>query len=963
MGSNVSSTIDILKALSKDINNPKFNRYLFLTYSLDDEALEFFPKTNEVMRAIIYFNPEAYRKPKTSESKVIEIETLRNHAKIYCLWGPTDIKCWIGSFNFTIGGLSNNIEWAASFEGELLHPLEIEDIIRNKIRGSVSSDETINQIIDFVLSAINREDPINSDRVFQNKTKGKVLLHNLSTNTLQKCIMRIAEKAEKDLTITYITPFVNKGGIKNFINLFQHKFDLKNLCLCILTNLPNPDYPGPFINSETIQDCKRKFKDFRMLKRKKGREGIFRKDETEIGLYFIHMKLIHISFLNMEGIRENHTIFTSVNLTEEAWGKSVSRNLEIGIWVRDKLDNDTINSFLEDFKAFFSEPDKQELDEIDDAFAISESKRWFEEFWIENIIRERLSFKEDELRLDWNDFLPTLQNIQFMFCFRNIISSESIFENVIPRKEGNIFICSFKMLTEKKNIILERIKLTFDTDLEPPLIGIKKHAIPAFTKWEGDKQYIIFQQDLPIDWTELIVNNQKSLLPTSQKIEFSIVEAIDSLLFMKRAKKLSRTPIFIEVQKQTHFSKNFFKTQAINIVNIENLGKVFEVLFETDDHVDPPFDTIKFQMKDQHFIDPVAVSKSKGRCIYYFRVEDLSGLELTAMTISPYNQYFQNIETQLKFPVCSKGSRIPSPWENAFNYKIAGLGPIQYPLEKLLSPYVNIEVFVDNNLVHSLPYSIKYFYKEDALTYRQPLLHNVNVPITGNEPYSKMLCWGVLETIIDGKTIHILGSPFSYTIKDTAIVDFKIEEQIPISLSIYKTGTNRLKKMLNPIGWIIIDFEKIKFSEGYKIQPTMLELYAWKNLKRIEEIKLSILTHGKKWLLPISQNDLDEKLEYLLILEIKDTRFIDFSANYKTRSYRLIQIRSGLKFRRESPNPCDFPIRNNPLATIHRVELVGFSQSRFDTLNEDQRRLFEVQNKSFLTNLSKGRDILVCFAS
>jgi len=698
-----------------------------------------------------------------------------------------------------------------------------------------------------------------------------------------------------------------------------------------------------------------------MLKRKRGKEGTFLKDGTEIGPNFLHLKLIHISFLNEEGELENHSIFTSANLTEEAWGKTPSGNVEIGLWMRDRSNNEIVHSFIENFEFCFSDPDQQELKMIDDVFNQIESKRKLEEFWIEDLVRERLFLKKNELRLDWSDSLPEIRDLQCTFDFRNIVTGEKLHESVVFKTEDHSFICNFKTLSERKNLVLEYTKLTFDTDFESPGNRIKKHFIADFLLSENSKKYLIIPEDLRSDWNQLIVNDKKYPRAYGQKIELPTINEIRSISFIKKRNKFERTSVYIEIHDQPHLSNDFFENSTISVIELGSLGEFFEVSFKTDSHVDPPFDTIKFLSKDQRCFDPVAVSRSDGKSNYYFQTRELSGSELTAIAISPYDRYFHKKEIKLHFPVVQMISEVSDFWKDLFGHKIIGMRSIQYPLDKLLSPSVSIQIFVQKSQIQNLPScQSKYFCKEDCLTYRQPLLYDLAVPIKCSEPYSKIVYWGVLEIPIEGKVIQLLTTSRNFTIRDTVIKDFDLVEKVPLSFPFFKI------KATNPVGWIVVDSEKVQVSKGHAIQPHLLELQVWKNGKRIEEREFRILSHGKKWLTPILMEELDKSFELLFILQIKDEAFSDFSSIFKVRLYKLIRYHQGLKLRREfPPPPCDFPIRNEPKSALPRfgLEIESFSQQKFRALNRSERELFRFYGKTIVPSLPREKDILVCLTS
>jgi len=949
--------VDLENAFGNDIRNPKFNRFLFLTYSLEEKMLGLLPKGS---KAIVYYNKRASGRLRVTLDTV-RIEDLENHAKIYCMWGSGNIKCWLGSFNLTENGLSKSIEWASSFEGRLLNSLEIEDVVNCTVQTSVSDNQVVNQTIDFISHLVNKETPVLSDRLFQANARGPTILHNVGSNTLRNCLIRITEKAKENLAITYITPFVTRGGIEVFSKLFHPKFSQGKITFHVVTNMPD-SRTSTFLNSQAISDFKMKFKDFKMLKRKAGKGGVLLKDGTEINLNPIHLKLILIEFVNEKDEQESHTIFTSANLTEEAWGESPFGNSEIGVWLKDKSSNETIRKFIDNFKFCFSEPDQQELRKIDEVFDEVESKNKFEEFWMEDLIRKRLLVRKNELILDWNDSLPEIQNLDGILNFRNIVTREKLDENVAFKSKGDSYACDFKILSERKNFVLEYIKLTFDTNFEPPGFRVKKRFIADFTLSENGKRYVV-AKNIRSDCNEVVVNDKKHRLENNRKLQLSTAEEIDSLSFSKIKSESEKSSIYIDVHEQPHLTGSFFENLAIRLLDFKSLGKFFEVTIKTNPFVDPPFDTIEFYASNHNRKEPAAFSKSDTTLNYYFFAQEMSGSELTAKVVMPYDRYFHEKETTLCFPETEKAAEVSYSWREAFGHKIIEMGSINYPINKLLSPSVNIQVYVQKHAQDLPSQQIKYLSKEDSLTYCEPLLYDLTIPIKCKEPYSRVIYRGVFEITIGDRVVQLLSPKHYFIIRDSAIRSFDLmEKEIPQALP-----WSRIKAT-DPVGWISVDSEKVQVSKEIKINRDSFELQVWKNGKRIEEREFRVLDHGKKWLIPILRKDLTKPLELLFVLQIGDEQFSDFASIFRARVYELVSYRHGFKLRRKIPPsslPEDFLIRNEPAAKVPTIRLKteNLSPHKLDHLNWEEKKLFKISEESTILRLPSERDIVVCLSS
>ena len=326
-----------------------------------------------------------------------------------------------------------------------------------------------------------------------------MLLHNQGTDTLSKSISEIVSSAKGKVKINYFTPYMNKTGILNFCDLLSKKTSLSDIEFRTFTNKPNLSYvSGTFLKSEDIQNIKRTLGKFVLLKRKTKNGGTILSDGTEISNDFLHLKLIHISFKNKKGMDEQHSIFTSANLTGSVWART-GDNLEIGLWVRDHVKNLVIDSFIESFSACFSEPDEAELNDIDQTMDEIEQRNNTREVWIEDFLEDRLVLNNDSIKIDWENFLPKIKDIKCKLVLRNLITGEVLEEIVNLKKSTKSFFGKIDCLVSKKNTIIDYLEMVLDTKFKPPEIEIKSDCIKDFLVQREGKFFFQFKNGISND--------------------------------------------------------------------------------------------------------------------------------------------------------------------------------------------------------------------------------------------------------------------------------------------------------------------------------------------------------------------------------------------------------------------------------------------------------------------------------
>ncbi|RLI82466.1 hypothetical protein DRP04_03890 [Archaeoglobales archaeon] len=884
--------INIKDELYRDISSGQFNQFLFVTYTVDPELIEWFPPDSEV--TVCIGNKESYEKMKNNgfSNRNVRFMLTDVHAKIYLMWNHEKIKCWFGSFNFSTRGLFESIEWAAFFEGKLVKEFTVYDVLDRDLTSQLTDNIVINQLLDLINSKLRKKDPSFCDNVFQNSSFEIVLLHTQGTNTLGRCISRVLSKANSDVKITYITPYMNKSGIINFCKLFESQIPLNEVEFRILTNRPEPSsyQEGMFLKSDDLRDLKRKFKEFILLKRKSRDGGTILRDGTEISDDFIHLKLIHISFTNTDGIEERHTIFTSANLTERAWKDG--ENLEIGLWVRDQAKNEVVSKFIENFMACFSEPDEDELKEIDKVIEDLERRKKTDDYWIEDFLKDRLTLDEESVKIKWSPHLPRIHEPICKLYMKNIITGERLEETVKLEKSGEYYIGKIKKLTSLRNNIVDYIEVLLKTDFDPPEKRIKSNYIREYLTQVSDGVIFRLKGDIGKEWDEIVINEEVYSL--NDNIEIKIpnknIHDISSISLRKLKSSAENVRVLIKLEGQQYFGRNFFIGSEASIDKLDGVGKLLKVVINVNDKLDPPFDVIKFTDHDSNPVDYIGFSKEDSNVIYYFKPTS-KYKSLKAEVKAPYNSYFGNESIIIKLPnvgTKSETKLLDVLSSSRFHHELVGIEfQDESAIDKLISEDSKIRIKPDQKLLELFDINqFKYIYKEEALFYKCPKLCSIDDEITPSEPFLRISYWGVVEIKSKDRTIYLLTPKSSFIVRKNLVKELSIDDRrlFPLELPISKMKEDE------PIGWIKIDQNDIKITnELHSNFKEKIQLEVLKNGKRLQLQELPVLRTGQAYYIPMFRGDINTTVDLIFIVKFKedDSYLSNFSWAIQRKTYEI----------------------------------------------------------------------------
>lgn len=903
--------IDIKQHFKDDICSGTFDNFLFFTYSVDPELIEWFPENSEV--AICAREEILSKIRKFKPSKRVTLHVVHNHAKIYLMWNKREIKCWIGSFNFTVGGLSSNIEWAAAFQGRLNQTFYLEDIFDGNIPAQGSDDFIINQVLDFVKNVVRRIDSDVSYR-YLNTDLPLVLLNNQGINTLSECISRLVRKAKGHVKITYITPFLNKSGILGLFRKVRSDIRKKRTEFYVLTNMPNESYDlDTFLSSSDIRNLKKEFRIFRLLKRKVRNGGTILPDGTEISTGFMHLKLVLITS-NVKGHEENHTIFTSANLTRAAW--VIGKNLDIGLLIREPEKNLTIKSFVQQFSECFSEPDSEELKKIDDQLRESAKKKRVKKYWMEDFVQPNLQLRDTKILLRWDHELPEISGVVCKSYYKDLATHCFAEEIVNLKEQKDGFYGRFTLLEERKNLVVDYLEISFKTRFVPPQVKIESDDILAcLGEINGERFFRL--GDIPErdrdEWNQMIVDGRVCAIGTSDKIPLQKKGRIHKILLRRLEQKAAILKVLIEVSNQPHLKGSFFTNARVQVENIPNLDRLVRINLEVNKNVDPPFDTIQFCDPEGNLVEYIGFSKNNNQIQFYF-TRDIPNNTLIAEAGTPYREYFKERTMKIKLPIVSDApvSDIWGILKKPFSFSVKHKPPDDKLITKLISEGCQVMVSPPNELkLHFKNSQLRYLYREVSGYYRSPKVNRLKNPIEIDRPYVKIAYRGIVQCASENRIVSLMTPERSFFVRKKAITEFRVRDisNIPSELPLSRMGQN------DPIAWIVLDVDEIKLTPIEKdfrnhIRKT-IRVDAWKNGKKLEKIVLELLLSGTKFCIPVFKKETGTDVCFDLLISFKEDDIVtsNFAWQLWREKYRLRKKGSNVNIEMEDPRRI-VPIRN-----------------------------------------------------
>jgi hypothetical protein len=958
--------VDIKESIYNDIKNGDFDKFLIFTYRLDPDLFEWFPPKSEIA---ICTNSKEISKTREHKSNFSKIRTcvLNTHAKIYLMWNSKRIKCWLGSFNFT-RGIYRNIEWAAPFEGKLLCSLALEDVLFRDL--SFPSDNMmINQVLSLVNSEIQRKEHVFCDNIFQNANCDLVLLHNRRTDTLSKALSRIVARSDGHVNVVYFAPYISKEGILEFCKCLSDVVKLGEVDFKIFTNKPDLSYDSDtFLKSSDIQDLKTKLRSFTLLKRKIKNGGtlIYGKNSKEhpieISNGFIHLKLIHFSFINKDGSPEYHSIFTSANLTKKVWG-GAGENFEIGLWVRNQHQNEIINSFVDRFSSCFSELDKSELDEIDKVMETIEQKNKTEEYWIENLLENRMQLNSDSITIKWEDYLPKISDVRCVLHLRNIVTGDTFAEDVCLNEKDHSFCGKITSLHSSKNIAVDYVEVILNTSFKPPEIMIKEKYIKEYISSKDKKNFLQIKRDIESNWTEVVVN--KKVYPVMGETEIELPTAqIASISLRKLQNHVEEVRIFIKMKNQPILNGYFFIDTTSLLEKVNDFGELLRIDLKVNDGADPPFDTITFKDSNSNTVDYIGFSKAGFVLSYYFD-PDLKELPYVAVVGAPYDAYFGNESIRLKTLTWTNKSEVDIRSVLAKNppfLEVVGLdlenGTI---LDKFISEKTRVIIKMPCKLLNKFSLDqIKYYCKEDSLFYRPPRPHDLSDELSSLEPYSKVLYWAVIRVTTD-REISFFTSKNSFLVRRSAIVDLPVrdKQKIPKILPLSKIGRD------HPIAWIVINLDDVKLNGADENLRQKIHVEAWKNKNKLPQKVLSVMKAGRVYYIPILKREINTSIELSLVAKFEGNSLLtDYAWFMKKERYDIkAKKNDNVEIRQydTSGSVCELiPIKNEKDSDISELYIEGTfaSGDNVDKIARDDEMIKRINGNKILF-LPKD-DLLIC---
>ncbi|OUJ18313.1 PLD superfamily nuclease domain containing protein [Methanonatronarchaeum thermophilum] len=956
-GSFDSSLIDLGTKFKEDLKSGEFNNFLFITYGIEPGLIEWFPKGSDI--TILTRRQEIEKIINSEYSDKVKTKILDSHAKIYLMWNQKEIRCWLGSFNFTGGGLFSNIEWCSFFTGELEAPLEKSKMEEENFNPNLTDKCEVNQILDFSSSILAKRDPQLTDNLFENSKFPLILLHSDGSNTLKKSIEKIIDdKILKE--IVYITPFFSKEGIMNIIPKGINPEDVE---LKVLTNKPSKrNYDaGNFPRRSKIEELEEKLDNFKLLKRSSKGEGTTLPDGKEIRDGFIHMKFIGVLLESKKGEEEFHSIFTSANLSKKVW-KDKFKSIEVGIWNRDPRVNKKIRTFLEKFKFCFSKFDDEDLEEIDKTLKELEVEEEKKEIWLENTFRDLLTLTKNRLKIEKSASLPKIKDLTCSVFFKNLIDKKQEKEEIVFSEGKDCYSGEMKILEEKKNLVIDFIKINFETNLVEPQKRIKqKHT----------KKYLENIENLKKEWDAVVIDGD----PIS-KFEIPLEyddSNIKNILLRKTGKsKNSKTIILEKIEKQPHFEDGLIEDKKASIKTIQGIGDVYEIEIKTNSSIKPPFDTLGFYNDCGEKIDFIGFSKKNERIFYYFYPE-IQGRELTVKVEKPYKSYLNQETSKIKIPrynanYKSKQDKIKKiELNHTLSHEKYSHIPEKLNENKFISEKSSLKINAPKKDIGNLKDAeLKYYWKEDSLLYNAPQIKSIGQEFKPFNPYSKIYYRGLIQKEHSGRKVNLMTSSRSLKVKKKLIesIDIKMHN-FPRELPLDKLDENSL------LGFLKLGEENITYDTASGILQKKPDIIVYKNGSKLPTKNFETLNSGRVIFIPIFFRDIGRENSFIFIFKFKnDTSYTSNFAWYlKIKKYKISMNGKEKITIEDKTGGSSLPIKKNE-NTKEKIEL-KFNQelskgesSRIKGELEEKNKIYPIDEsfpKKFPIKLKK--DSLLVFKS
>jgi len=859
-----------IASVGEDLRNAmesgEYDRFLIFTYSISEEMLDWFPENSDV--CICTRSSEAADIRESEYGEDIDFRERDTHAKLYLFWNNQEIRCWLGSFNFTESGFSSNVEWSGSFSGDLQIQLPLAKITEGNLPSVVTDDEMVNQVTDFANTILTHRQPKHADNIFDNLPQESVLVHTEYSNTLKRAVTRILSEATS-ATIRYYTPFINKSGVEEFASRFPEMLSKQDVSFEAYTARPEQAIgdQGTYIRSSHVNQLNRDFDSFILLTRSTGVEGQVLADEREIRDGFSHLKVVVLSYRTASREEKTETVLTTANLTQNAW-QTHSGNLELGVWVREPVWNENLDEFYtENLSACYSRADDDEFEDIDRHISEAESGEVSREWWLEDFFEDRITFDSKKLSVSWEDWYPDLQGLSCRLYLKNLVSNKTTTHSVELNPESDGYTASVGDFHPTENTVVDFLEFEIETRFRPPQTELTTEQLSKLRAGDFDKIG---------GWDLLILNNSTYL---REEISPSgIPEDVDFGAIRRLRETPTSATVRYQIDDQPLLPPQFFvrkETRSVVVAGTE----LPAVILETPNSLNPPFDSIQFELHADSDVRPIGFIRTDQGITYLFHPQ-AGGERVLVEPSTPFAEYYNNSSAEITLPSTSSesfelGDQITSTTLSHSVDSISNL-PLEIEDTNRFISEASVQVRVPPSLREIVTENrIEYFSNPTGYFYHKPEISELSDSLQPRQPYERIQYRGAIRYDSDFGTARLLTETNSFVARKQLVDEIRLSfDGIPEAIPLSSIDSQ------SPIAWFVVDMDDIVVDDVAGGFHEYLTVDIWKNGSKLStKPSFPVLRSGQIYCTPILKEVFSDSVIYHVVVrpENTDTRTRNFA--------------------------------------------------------------------------------------
>jgi hypothetical protein len=528
---------DIEAEFRDDLTSDRFDRYLFVTYRVDEPYLEQFGPEDSVL---VCGPEEVGAVVEGLDRPNVGWRQEQVHAKCYLLWNDDVAKVWFGSFNLTETGLRNGIEWGVTHEAQLDDELSLSALRDGACDPeAVTADVLVQQVLDVILATLGGRPPALAADV--RSTPGSEDVTVLTNGALpgpsgfHEALAQILDDAS-GVTLTYFTPFVTDRGVVDLIDAVPSRIDRDDIDLEIRTcRIEAVDNPDAYLDQTTLETLDAQYGSVSLLARAAGQPGEELQDGTALRSGLAHFKTLVVAAETIDGPDRSDVILTSANLSRYAWHRS-PRQLEFGLWVRDpSLTEQLVSFFLERLRTCYSTPNQLDFDTI---ASLEREEPLLSQQSLLARFASQCTLTASGVRLDWVDGAPPLEHVAATLYLRDLTSDDrdSVTIDLTWRSDEEAFHGAFDTAQLDPGWVVHRLELTVTTPMYPieyELTAAGHEAVVVPDSLEATLENltpVLERRD--IDCDQFVVNEDRVI--DADRAAAHSVDRIDSLRIRRR---------------------------------------------------------------------------------------------------------------------------------------------------------------------------------------------------------------------------------------------------------------------------------------------------------------------------------------------------------------------------------------------------------------------------------------------